>query len=82
MNTWLPEETTVGTTTDIMYMFRATDGSALRSSAARTVPIDAFVVSRSGACPLTVIVSCRPPTSSSTSTVMNCCVATRRPVRS
>ena len=45
-----------------------------------TLPVDAFDVSISGASPVTVMVSCSDPTSSLTSMVTNCCVATRTPL--
>jgi len=47
-----------------------------------TSPVDAFVVSMSGASPDTVMVSSTPPISSWMSSATNCCVPMRTPLRS
>ena len=71
---------TVGTVVPIMNAVRAADGSAAIVSVLRSVPVEAFEVSTSADCPVTVIVSSSVPTSSVMSSVRNCCVPIRRSV--
>ena len=59
-----------------MNAARPCEGSVCSASAFSTVPVDAFDVSMIGDWPVTVTVSATVPTSSVTSSVMNCCVPT------
>jgi hypothetical protein len=76
-----PEGMTVGTVVPIRNAARPGEGSVCSVSELITVPVDAFDVSINGACPVTVMVSVTVPSSSTTSSVRNCCVPTRIAVR-
>ncbi len=64
LNCASPEATTVGTVTAKRNADRPPLGSVESCSELMTAPVDAVDVSMSGASPVTVIVSCRAPTSS------------------
>ena len=73
---------TVGWRFAIRKTLRPAVGIDSNDFVSRTSPVDAFAVSMSGDSPMTVIDSSSAPTSRITSSVRNCCVPMRKPLRS
>ncbi|MGC4081933.1 MAG: hypothetical protein QM736_07450 [Vicinamibacterales bacterium] len=69
--------TTVGVSVAMRNTLRPSEGISLKSAASSVLACEALLVSISGAAAVTVMFSCRPPTSRTMSMLRNCWVPTR-----